>query len=270
MIEIALLLAKNVTPAYYADAECYGRNHLLESQFLSLDRLERALESMPESADPAPNGGRFSTSKDIAKRQVGAFASRPTLNDAFHLDSTDLMQCCNAAGTRALYDLWSCSVESLPGVGSGLPGQILHLRFSVETPSLKVVSHEPAEGRLEITARERCRVSVRIPAGTGDVLAVRRGAPGGVQVDVLQQSGGYAAYEAATGELVELVYPLAERSAAYRVGSKGREIHAVASWRGETVMSIEPAGLHCPLYERSASNQAAEPRLPAEPLIASI
>src|SRR5919198_3695214 len=47
MIEIALMLGRHVDRRYYADAERFGRNNLLESQFLSLDRLLQALKRLP-------------------------------------------------------------------------------------------------------------------------------------------------------------------------------------------------------------------------------
>jgi hypothetical protein len=270
MIEIALLLAKHVDPAYYADAERYGRNHLFESQILSFERLENALAQMPAKSSKAPYGGKFSTTQDVARRQVGAFASRPALNDAFHMDVTDLMQCCNAAGARALYDLWNSAVEEIPSAADGLPLRKVNLRFSVETPALRVVSHEPAAGRLEITARDACRVAVRLPGGTGEALVVRACARGDPRVEVLPAQAGYVTYEAAPGERVDLAYPLSEHSAAYRVGSPGRELHATAYWRGETVMRVEPAGIFYPLYDRPAGLAPVAPRLPAQPLIPSI
>jgi hypothetical protein len=76
MIEMALLLGRHVDQSYYADAERFGRNHLLESQFLSLDRLERALERLP--ADDAPPPGRVDSPLTGRRQTPGRrFASGP-------------------------------------------------------------------------------------------------------------------------------------------------------------------------------------------------
>ena len=50
MIEAAILLGRHVSRRYYADAERFGRNHLIESQFLSLPALQAAVARLPEDA----------------------------------------------------------------------------------------------------------------------------------------------------------------------------------------------------------------------------
>jgi hypothetical protein len=264
MIELALLLGRHVSPEYYADAERFGRNHLLESQFLSLEKLEEALSRMPGSDAAPPYDGKYSTGEDVARRQVGAFASRPALNDAFHLDGTDLMQCCNASGTRALYDLWSHAVAWEAGAG-GLEARV-HLRFSVATPQVKVVSHEPARGRLDVTARRDCQVAVRMPAGVVEALVVYAGE----RVQAVTVVDGYARFPARKGERVEVHYPLDTRTTTYRVGKAGRDFHCTGYWRGETLMRVEPPGPFYPLYGRREDLAPVEPQLPGTALVRSI
>src|SRR5436305_4931354 len=73
MIEIALVLGRHVDRTYYADAERFGRNHLLASQFLAEDELQAGVDRLP--ADPAlsPVDGRLSTSSGVLQTQVGGF-----------------------------------------------------------------------------------------------------------------------------------------------------------------------------------------------------
>jgi hypothetical protein len=97
------------------------------------------------------------------------------------------MQCCNATGTRGVYDLWRYAVAEIPRVSAN--GRvIIHLRFSVQTPTIRVVSHEPTEGRLDITAFADRDVKVRLPEGTDRAIAVR---PHGEET-VLAAVDGYA------------------------------------------------------------------------------
>lgn len=268
MIEAALLLGQHVDRRYYADAERFGRNHLLESQWLSLDRLEAALERLPAEEQDPPWGGQYSTDARVAERQVGAWASRPAINDGFHTDATWLMQCCNAAGARGLYDIWRYSVEEAAGEGEETPHIAVNLRFSVETPLVRVVSHEPAEGRLDITVRRAARVQVRLPDGETQGWVIPGHSDAGSRM--LQARDGYISFDAAAGECITLHYPLREWSARYAVGSSGTRASCVGHWRGETLMAVEPTGSYHPLYGRDPDLVPVEPGMPASVAIESL
>jgi hypothetical protein len=269
MIEISLLLGRYVDRAYYADAERYGRNHLLESQWLSGEQIAAAADRLPRYRDAraaGPPAGAYSTADDVAARQAGGWASRPGLNDGLNDDAPSLMQCCNAAGTRALYDLWRHAVEE-QGEGESRRASV-HLRFSAETPNLRVVSYEPDEGRLTITAREACAVEVRLPAGEQRAFLSSDERIGAVQA--LEASNGYVRFTLDAGATSHVYYPLAEWSAMYEVG-RGEHREAVwGRWRGETLMRVEPPGRFYPLYERARVFGPVEPALPAGPLIESV
>jgi hypothetical protein len=269
MIEIALLLGGCVDPAYYADAERFGRNHLLESQFLSRVRLDQALQRLPPGGGPAPNDGAYSTWDDVPARQVGGFASRPALNDGFHPDAAQMMQCCNASGTRALYDLWSYAVD-VERAGPDQAARVaVNLRFSVETPWLRVVSHEPAEGHLELTATAACHTLVRLPSGVPDAFLVR-GVGAASRVQLLPAHGGAVDFGQEAGEAVDVFYRLPERIATYQVGVDQNPAACPGYWRGETLMRVEPAGLYYPLYGRSADLSPVVPGPAAGEAIPSI
>jgi hypothetical protein len=248
MIEAAILLGRHVDPCYYADAERFGRNHLLETQFLSLEMLERAAAQMPEDAQPPPHEGRYSTFENVAASQIGAFAARSTLNDAFHTDAPAMMQCCNAAGARAIHDLWRYAVDR----------STMHMRFSVQNRDVRIVSHEPREGRLDITARADGPWSVRMPQGVHHAVAVVDGAAQSVAVEA-----GYARLTLVADKLLSLHYELPARSAAYTVGTPGRTASCTGHWRGETLVSVEPQGAFYPLYRRALDVEPVLPTLPA-------
>jgi hypothetical protein len=260
MIELALLLGRHVSPAYYADAERFGRNHLLEGQFLSLDQLRDGLERLPEGKAAAERNRPLEaaiTNEGVTESQVGAFASRSALNDAFHLDATALMQCCNAAGARGLYDLWRYAVEERPGV-DGATRLAVHLRFSVETPALRVVSHEPAEGRLDLTAAGSSRVAVRLPDGVSQALALIC-SDGEPRVVAVNAGDGYVELDLGPARSATLHYNLPERVAAYEIGNPEKFERGIGRWRGETLMRVDPPGRFLPLYERSAEVAAVQP-----------
>ncbi|ACZ43398.1 hypothetical protein Tter_2509 [Thermobaculum terrenum ATCC BAA-798] len=254
MIEIALLLGRHVDRRYYADAERFGRNHLLESQLLSLERLRAAVAALPPSDEPPPWQGRYSRSEGVVESQVGGFASRPTLNDAFHPDAAALMQCCNAAGVRALYDLWRHAVEEAPGRA------IVHLRFSVETPGVRVLSYEPSEGRLDVLSRGAGEVEIRLPQGVGEAVALVRDERGHlVRGQALTGEAGYVRLRLEEGQTAEVRYPLPARTAHYEVGAEGGRAWCVGHWRGETLVRVEPEGSFHPLYGRASDLEPAQP-----------
>lgn len=266
MLEIALLLGRHIDPHYYADAERYGRNHLLEGQFLSQASLQQAVDRLPPKATQPPQEGHYSTWEGVVASQVGAFASRSTLNDAFHTDVLAMMQCCNAAGTRGIYDLWRYAVESRPASQEQLPQHHVHLRFSVATPDLQVVSHEPAAGRLDLTAHTPCTVAVRLPDGEDHAFVTTTTG----QSQVLPARQGYVAVDLTAGGTEQVQYRLREWSAQYTVGTAERNASCTGHWRGETLLRVEPAGTYLPLYNRTVDLPPVAPSPVAGKLIESI
>lgn len=269
MLEIALLLGKHVDRSYYADAERYGRNHLLETQFLSRDRLQAAIDLLPPE-ETKPLDPIHSTEQGVLDTQVGAFAARSTLNDAFHLDATAMMQCCNAAGARGLYDLWHYAIEEGTTAPEG-PCHAIHLRFSVATPALTVRSYEPSAGRLDIVVQEDCQLEVRLPERTSQALAVSTGtSDSDPQIEALTANDGYIRFPASAGQTLSIHYALAERVAQYEVGAENRSVVCTGTWRGETLMHLTPPGSFYPLYDRSTSLAPVEPTLPTDRALASL
>jgi len=268
MLELALLLGKHVDPAYYADAERYGRNHLIEGQYLDLATLQQAVERLPMRNRPAPYEGRYSTAEGVVASQLGAFASRSTLNDAFHTDALAMMQCCNAAGTRGLYDLWRYAIDSRPANAGELPRHQINLRFSVATPEIQVVSHEPSAGCLDITTAIPCQVAVRLPGGVDHAFVVMGGDTMPDASTILAEQG-YVQF-ALTGGPAQVHYALPARTLAYTVGAGERTNTCIGHWRGETLLRVEPAGPFLPLYHRSTDLPPVQPAAVAGQLIESI
>jgi hypothetical protein len=265
MLEIALNLGLHIDPLYLADAERFGRNHLLESQFLSLERLSAAVNRLPEETVEIDES--MSTTTGVTESQVGGFAARSTLNDAFHLDATAMMQCCNAAGTRGLYDLWRYAITCEQGHPDESPRIQVNLRLSVENEALRVVSHEPKEGRLDITPAQDALVAVCIPQGECKALLTR---PDGSRTTV-EVAHGYAVFDVGRGQSVQMTYPLVERESIFRVGPPDKSMECGGRWRGETLLSIEPPGEYLPLYQgRSAQLEPVFPLRPGKNPIDSL
>jgi len=250
LIEAALLLGNHVDRGYFADAEKFARNHLFESQHLERTALETAVAGLPKDPDSGPCGP-FSTDSNVLETQVGAFASRPALADAFHPDATDMMQCCNAAGARALHSVWTSATR----------GHRIDLRLSVATPTLTVVSHEPAVGRLDVTAHRAGLLDIRLPAGVSRATVRHRD-----EAQEIAARDGAVQVPIEAGETVAVEYPLPERTTHHTIGRGDTIARCTAHWRGETVARVEPPGIHRPLYgpERLACGPVV-PRCPRGP-----
>jgi hypothetical protein len=198
---------------------------------------------------------------------VGSFAARSTLNDAFHPDATAMMQCCNAAGTRGLYDLWRYAVQQEAAPRDEPLRLTLQLRFSVETPALRVISYEPSEGRLDILPKQDARLAIRLPPGASQATVVTQPGARTCTIDVCQ---GTIALDVRADQALEVRYPLRERTAEYRVGTPERFLECTGYWRGETLMRLDPPGTFYPLYARQNDLLPVQPSQPAGPLIHSL
>ena len=152
------------------------------------------------------------------------------------------MGCCNAHGVHGLFLLWQHAVRATQTAVR------VNLLFSRSTPWADVRSHLPQAGRVEVTMRQHGSLSVRIPDDVRrDDVAVEAPNPwawndGSVQVDGL-----------VAGAEVTIGFPLAEHDETVHVlGDQYR-----VSWRGDTVMAIDPPGRAGPLYRRRTAPDAA-------------
>jgi hypothetical protein len=110
-------------------------------------------------------------------------------------------------------------------------------------------------------------VTVRLPEGSASAVLVDGSQAGGRYVEAV---AGRVTFSIGAGKMVELHYPLQEKTVDYLVGSPGRSLACRGAWRGETLMQVEPAGPYYPLYGRAADLPPVLPSLPQRPLIDSL
>jgi hypothetical protein len=252
MIEAALLLGLHVSPVYLDDAQRYGRNHLFESQLLSTAGLARIPRSVGQPRahleDP-----RAYTDRDVVQRSLGSFAGWSAPNDFFDEGRFSGMGCCNAAGTRALYDLWHHAVDD-----DGETAR-LHMAFDRACTWGDLSTAEPFSGGVTVRLKAPRRLAVRIPGWTvrSEVQAHVNGAPARAEC-----RGQYLWLEGLqAGDTASISYPAPIHARSYVLGDSTY----VANYRGDTIFNISPKGRFLPLYERDyyLSAQTAETNLPA-------
>jgi hypothetical protein len=233
MMEAAIWLAKSGWPEYWETAEQFLRNHLIESQLVSLDGLEvsAGLDTDPE----------WETTRDVAKRSLGGFAGWSQPNDLFSkvMHDWDLYTCCSAQGVRGLFNAWTNSVTADD------EGLSVNLLINHASNRAVVRSWLPHDGLIEVVPAQQGRVRVRLPAWVN--ARAFEVAVDGRKAEVSLLEPRFAAVDdVPAGVRVTCRFPIREMTTAETV--LGTDY--TAQWRGDTVMAMSPAGTRAPLYRR--------------------
>ncbi len=252
MIDVAIQLARSGRHEYWGDAERFGRNHLVESQFIDA-AWERQVpkRTSSEAADfiaacPPPQLKREGV-RDVLP---GAFSGGSAPNSVVDTRRGHWwMGCCNAHGVHGLFLLWHHAVRATRTAVR------VNMLFDRSTPWADVRSHIPTEGTVEVVMRQGGSLSVRTPDDVAsDEVAVE--APGRWSWnDGYVHVGGLA-----PGQVVTVRFPLREHDENVGV----LEDEYLVSWRGDTVMAIDPPGRVGPLYRRHATPEETGERYPRD------
>ena len=233
MMEAAIWLAKSGWPEYWEIAERFLRNHLLESQFVSLEGLE---VSDGNESDP-----EWETTKDVARRSVGGFAGWSQPNDLFSkvMHEWDLYTCCSAQGVRGLFNAWTNAVTS---DDDGISVNLLINQISTDA---LIKSWLPYEGQVEVTPKRAGNIRIRVPSWVDE--RTFKASINGNPAELSFLCPAFAQLiDVPAGTCVTFKFPL--RGATTREDVLGTTYEA--EWIGDTVMHISPAGPRVPLYRR--------------------
>ena len=233
---------------YYEDAERWARNYFSEIQLTraKADDLARHGRKMPRRK-PRYN----ETADHVAERNVGSFASWAKGNEYWAGPGDNLfMQCCTANCTRALWFLWRHILHFKDGELK------VNMLLNRASPWADVHSFIPCQGRVEIKVRRPCRsVLVHAPewidTGSREITVQVAGRPRAFkwQGRYLKLGGVKA------GERIVIRCPIGERTVKEKMG----RITYTLLVRGNTIVSIDPPGRFCPLFQREHL-RTGEPR----------
>jgi hypothetical protein len=172
------------------------------------------------------------------------------------------MACCNASGTRALYDLWHGAVTRHPDEVA------VNLLFSRATPEVVVKSQLPFVGQIEIITHTDRALRMRIPAyvSSASLQVAKNG-----QNQPVERAGPWLRLpRSKRGDVFVVRFDLPERTDRFHLGYQSYEVH----YRGDTVTAIVPEGRVSPLYQRrwaaGPPPPVKDPVLPSVPEIDSL
>lgn len=231
MLEAGIWLGRAGHTDCWEDAERFLRNQLLESQLVDTSWLE--------DSEVEAGSDEWETTVGVVRRSVGAFAGWSLPNDfvAKVMHGWDLYTCCSAQGARGLLNAWEAATSSTGGTLT------VDLLINKIGPDGVVRSWLPDEGRLEVEPAAATAVVVRLPS-----WADRRALTvtvDGAEVPVTFSGQDHVRVDdVAAHAVVRLDFPVA---AATRV-EQVLDVDYTTTWAGDTVVAIEPAGSHYPLY----------------------
>ena len=232
------------------DADRWIRNQLAENQLMSVDWVDDThLEEFREKLRPGKPEDRemymwdlvYYTEDRVAERVLGGFAGWAKPND-WQTDTIPLsiMNCCTANGARALYFVWKNMID----FDEEADTLRVNLLFNRASEVADIDSHIPYTGRVDVKAKQKLNLEVRIPAWVK---------PDEVQCEVNGKSraltfdGRYAKIgRVKKNQTATLTFPIAEYSK--KVNIMGDDFTYIL--RGNTVVHVDPPGRLYPIYQR--------------------
>jgi hypothetical protein len=257
MLAWALMLSSSGNGDYWDDADRWLRNCFAEFQLTpqKAKQLARAVQSLPRQ--PV----RYHETADrVLQRSVGAFAGWPGVNE--WVRRIGIQHCCTGNCARTIYYVWE-NILDFQEADRRLGVNLLLNRAS---PWADVYSFLPYEGRVELRIKRPCKsVLVRmpewIPAVDGAVACRVEG-----QAREVRWAGRYVdSGAAAPGARIALRFPIAERTVRQHVGGGDYTF----TFKGNTVVAIDPPGKVCPLFDRAHYRQNEAPMRDVKRFVAS-
>ena len=236
----------------FDEIDRHVRNQLLESQFVDLGFFPPGAPATPRTSRTVYAG--------VDRMVRGTFQCWATANDL--IGNEEVEGCGAGGGVQGLALAWDAQCEwRQPPEGAELRVNLLFNRrvrgpaagpLTTGTPvAAELWSWLPNEGRVALVAhRSLARLALRLPADTDRTAAraIRRptaeASSGSVKVAM---EGTYAIFDSvAAGEWIELEFPL--RSATTVDTAAGVQYRV--QWKGNAVVSLDPAGAKAPLYAK--------------------
>ncbi len=250
-VRLLLELAQSGHPEYLNDIERCVRNQVIEAQF----RNPAVLARKDITVCPSLLGTFDSQSHPNSHLGQGGFEDVGTVEG-----------CCLNGGARAIFLAWENIVTGdmpLPAHKQKVPASrptddmFINLAISRDSPWAEVIGYQPYQGRVDVRLHQPApRLHVRVPDWVDHkrVTVLVDGQPDAewswsASYVVLSDVGGQ--------QVVSISYPLRRTTENVNVGGKPYRI----TWRGDTVIAIDPPGERDKLYQRAAMDTDVVPMI---------
>lgn len=260
MIIMGMRLSLAGVGDYWDDVDTWVRNHFAESQLTAskaecMENWSRA--NYPEvMMDYVREDGlvRDFTNKSASRRSQGGFAGWPTHNSWKTHDDPGIQQCCTGNGSRAVSHVWE-NIATQTGSGSNVILKV-NLALNRAAPGYEVMSYLPYQGKVRVKAKRAMKeVWLRIPGGFTSGITAK--VVGGSSRSIQAWNGKFAKFGAlSANQTLEVSFPNPTTIEEVEVADENLTV----TKRGNTVISMEPAGDLCAMYhERTGMGTTTTP-----------
>ena len=243
MIALGLKLTEAGVGDRWDEVDRWVRNMFAEGQLTS-SRAER-LKSYSANLPVSPVDPVYQTTDRVVERNVGAFAGWPTANDWFYpgvISSSGeiwtVQHCCTGNSSRAIYYVWENILQC--------DGRRLQVNLLLNRASkwADIDSQLPYVGRVDVKVKEPVSLSVRAPEWVRPQQV--RITLNGVDHRVDWRDRYADLGQTKPGDVATMLFALAERTDTVWIEKEHYELVR----KGNEVVTIDPPGRICPLYQR--------------------
>jgi hypothetical protein len=257
MLGLAVKMSAGGVADYWDDIDRWTRNQFIAQQLTSTDGVYRVAERSPRKPVKFNEIG-----EKVPERSIGAFAGWAAPNDwvySYKGIGASIQHCCTGNSTRTLYYIWEHILEYKDS-------QLrINLLLNRASPWADVYSHIPYQGRVEVKVKKPCGdLSLRVPewieTGNSQVTAKL-----GTNPRPLIWEGRYVRTGPVNpGDTVVLTFPIATRTLTETIADTAYTLEI----RGNTIVSMSPAGENMPLYSREYMKADRAPTIKVKRFVA--
>lgn len=248
MMSCAALIAQAGHPEYFDFVERYLRNYVSNVQFIVTPQFAAYYRKLNQSAGEEKVRQGLQELEKFQGGIIGGSGLNDWENDLLgRVSGFEMFGCCAPEGMRAIYTVWTNTIERRAESPFGPAGVYVNMSFSRSSPWGEVVSFMPDEGRLTIKSSVRDTFFLRPPhwVSQDEVRAYR-----GTEPVPVQWSESYVRFDAAPGDELTITYPLVEFTHQVTGLWKGSRPDLVMTfkWRGNMVVGVDPPPNATPLF----------------------
>jgi len=233
LVNCCIYLARNGYPQYWNQVERYTRNYLEEAQLKNTSWMTIAPKKEDEVRESYNN---------IPERVIGSYVGWGDPNDFVNPHArakNSIQNCCGPHCAWATYLVWHNIVSK------NEKGVFVNLLLNKQTPWCEVLSYHPYTGRVDVEMYVNSTVHILVPdwVKKSEVTVTVNG--NAVSPD--WDSDYLVLKNQKQHDKITVNYPMRITTISDNIPGKG--VYK-STWKGNTVIGIDPAGKIVPLFQR--------------------